>query len=298
MNLRDVDLNLLVILDVLLEERKLVSAAKRLGIAQPSVSGALERCRRLFGDPLLVRVGREMQLTARGQSLRSPIRELIERTHALLENEPDNIASVDRTVRIVASDIPALEMLKMLWAQLQQSAPGINLVLLHWRESDDVVDALARDEADLAISVLPQSGNGFRRTEILHDHYCIAMRRGHPAAKDFNMERWLAYPHIIVSARGARGTPLDDQLALIGHTRRVGITVPSFLMVPPLLAASELIAMLPRYCMPHDESLVCFDPPIPVEGFPLHLASATRSDRDLAVQHVAELIRRHFRSPA
>jgi DNA-binding transcriptional LysR family regulator len=294
MNLREVDLNLLVILDVLLEERKLVSAAKRLGLTQPSVSGALERCRRLFSDPLLVRMGRDMQLTARAQSLRAPIRELIERTGALLQTESEHISSVTRTVRIVASDIPALMLLKMLWSELQQSAPGINLILLHWRESDRVIDALERDDADLALSMLPQVRAGLRRTKILDDHYCIAMRRGHPAAENFNIDRWLAYPHIIVSARGAKRTPLDDQLELMGHRRRVGITVPSFLMVAPLLAASDLIAMLPRYCMPHEPGLLYFDPPIQVEGFSLHLATATRSDRDVAVQHVAELIRNHF----
>jgi len=294
MNLREVDLNLLVILDVVLEERKLVSAAKRLGITQPSLSGALERSRKLFGDLLLVRVGREMQLTARGQSLRAPLREIIDQTRTLLGEAPDDIATVERTVRLVSSDVPALTLLQMLWSHLRVSAPAINLVLLHWRESEHVLDALARDQADLAISLLPQAGSGFRRTELAQQRYCIVMRRDHPASQSFDLESWLAYPHIIVSARGARRTTLDDQLALIGRTRRVGITVPSFLMVPPLLASSDLIAMLPRYCIRHEPTLLYFDPPIRVESFPLHLASATRSDRDVAVQHVASLIRASF----
>jgi DNA-binding transcriptional LysR family regulator len=120
------------------------------------------------------------------------------------------------------------------------------------------------------------------------------MRGGHPAAQAFDLDRWLGFPHITVSARGARRTPLDDQLALMGRERRVGITVPSFLMVPPLVAGSDLIAMLPCCCKRFYPELHYCDPPIPVEGFPLHLATASRADGDIAVQYVAELIRTNF----
>lgn len=294
MDLRDVDLNLLVVLDVLLEERKLVSAARRLGIAQPSASAALERCRKLFGDPLLVRAGRGMELTVRGQALREPIRALLTQARSVLGAPPDELATLERTVRLVSTDIPALTLLQLLWERTRATAPGISLVLLHWRESEDVIDALARDQADLAISVLPQAGSGFTRNELYVERYCVAMRRGHPAAQDFDLDRWLAFPHIIVSARGGRRTPLDDQLGLIGRARRVGITVPSFLMVPPLLLASDLIAMLPRGCMSHEPELHYCDPPVSVEGFPLHLAIANRASGDIAVNHVAALIREHF----
>ncbi|AWB25764.1 MULTISPECIES: LysR family transcriptional regulator [Alphaproteobacteria] len=294
MDLRDVDLNLLVVLDVVLEERKLVSAARRLGMAQPSVSGALDRCRKLFGDRLLVRAGRGMELTARGQALREPIRALLTQARAVIGAPPDELATVERTVRIVSTDIPALTLLQILWEQTRRTAPGISLVLLHWRESEDVIDALARDQADVAISVLPQAGSGFVRTELYVERYCVAMRRGHPAAQDFDLDRWLAFPHVVLSARGSRRTPLDDQLALLGRRRRVGITVPSFLMVPPLLLASDLIAMLPRACMHHEPELHYCEPPIAVEGFPLHLAVANRAQGDVAVAHVAALIRDHF----
>lgn len=294
MNLRDVDLNLLVVLDVLLEERKLVSAARRLGIAQPSASAALERCRKLFGDPLLVRSGRSMELTVRAQALRQPIRALLTQARDVLGAPPDELATVERTVRLVSTDIPALSLLQILWERTRLTAPGISLVLLPWRESEDVIDALARDQADLAISVLPQAGSGFARIELCVERYCVAMRRGHPAVQDFDLDRWLAYPHVILSTRESRRTPLDDQLASIGRARRVGITVPSFLMVPPLLLTSDLIAMLPRGCMSHEPELHYCEPPVPVEGFPLHLAVANRALGDIAVNHVAALIREHF----
>lgn len=298
MTLRDVDLNLLVALDVLLEERKVVSAARRLGITQPSASAALQRCRRLFDDPLLIRAGRGMALTARAEALRVPVRDLVEQAGRLIGAVPPDLAQAERTVRLISSDVPALELLDGIGTRLRHTAPGVTLVLLPWRESEEVVDALARNQADLAISILPQARSGYHRTELCLESYCVAMRHDHPSAADFGIDGWLAAPHVIVSAVGARRTPLDDQLALIGRERRVALTVPGFLMVPPLIASSDLMAMLPRCCMRADRGLTYRDPPIPVEGFPLHLATATRAEGDVAVSHVATLIRDYFASGA
>ena len=74
-----------------------------------------------------------------------------------------------------------------------------------------------------------------------------------------------------------------------GRTRRVGIVVPSFLMVPSLLESSNLICMLPSRCAPPNtgQRFAVFDPPIAIEGFPLHLAWHAPRDQDEGVQHVA-----------
>ena len=74
MNLRAADLNLLVVLDALLDEAHVSRAAERVGLSQPAASSALERCRHLFGDPLLLRGRGRMRLTAKAQALRQPAR--------------------------------------------------------------------------------------------------------------------------------------------------------------------------------------------------------------------------------
>lgn len=120
----------------------------------------------------------------------------------------------------------------------------------------------------------------------------VLMRRGHPAAAAFGLEVWLAHPHVLVSGQGATRGALDEALARLGRSRRVGVVVPSFLLVPPLLAGSDLIALLPGRTLPADPQgrFVDFAPPIPVPGFPLHLAWHARRDRDVAVRHVAALV--------
>jgi len=97
---------------------------------------------------------------------------------------------------------------------------------------------------------------------------------------------------VLVSGRGEKHGALDDALVAQGRTRRVGIVVPSFVMVLPLLENSDYIAMLPSRCVTdeHRPRLVTLDPPIPIEGFTLHLAWHARHDGDMAVKHVAQAI--------
>src|SRR5258705_13958921 len=73
MNLKSLDLNLLVALDALLRDTSVSRAAMRIGLAQPAARHALQRLRDLIGDPLLVPAGARMELTPRAEALRSPL---------------------------------------------------------------------------------------------------------------------------------------------------------------------------------------------------------------------------------
>lgn len=77
MNLRKVDLNLLVYFDALLQTRHVSRAAERLGVGQSAMSAALGRLRNLFEDPLLVRQGLEMVPTERAMALESEVRNVL-----------------------------------------------------------------------------------------------------------------------------------------------------------------------------------------------------------------------------
>jgi len=83
MNLRSIDLNLLVVLDALLDEAHVGRAANRVGLSQPAASAALQRCRELFGDELLERGRGTMRRTVRAESLRGPLKSLERTPHGL-----------------------------------------------------------------------------------------------------------------------------------------------------------------------------------------------------------------------
>lgn len=291
MNLRSVDLNLLVVLDALLDEAHVTRAAERLGLSQPAASAALDRCRHVLGDPLLERGRGLMRLTPRAEALREPIRALLAQAEAVLGAAPTPLSEIRQVVRVVMSDYPASVVAAPLCGALAASAPGVDIVILPWRAAAAAVDLLGRGGTDLAVSVFPSLDPTFRSEVLLHETYRVVMRSDHPAAPDFDLDRWLAYPHVLVSGQGDTRSPLDDALARLGRARRVGVVVSSFAMAPPILAGSDMIAMLPSRCAPADESFAVFEPPIPVEGFPLHLAWHARRDRDPAVQHVAAILR-------
>lgn len=293
MNLRSIDLNLLVVLDALLDEAHVSRAAKRVGLSQPAASSALDRCRQLLNDRLLERAPGGMRLTPKAEALKAPLRDLLASVSHLIGAEPPPLAEIRQTVRIAMADAPGVMVAPRLYAQVGRSAPGLDLTLLPWRGLPVALDGMTKGEIDLAVSVLPPPGASFRRRELFREDYVVVMRRDHPAAANFDLDRWLAYPHVLVSWTGEAAGDLDETLARLGRARRVGIVVPSFLMVPPLLETSDLIAMLPRRTLPADaDAFTVRPPPIPVEGFPLHIGWHVRRDQDVAVRHVADVLER------
>lgn len=300
MNLRSIDFNLLVILDALLDEAHVSRAAERVGLSQPAASGALDRCRHLFGDRLLERGRGTMVLTPKAQSLQQPIKDLLAQMTALIDPPAPDLMTLRQTVRVISADLPTALLAGPLHEQLAKTAPGITLAIMPWHGAQEALDDLARGSTDLAISVFPTVDSGFTRKELLRERYLVAMRKEHPAAKRFDLDRWLAFPHVLVSGRGATHGPLDEALSGLGRKRQIGLVVPSFMLVPPLLLGSDLIALLPSRVLLADggEKLVTFEPPLPVEGFPLHLAWHRRSDQDAGVQHVVSLIEETLAKPA
>ena len=289
-NLRGVDLNLLVVLDALLGEAHVSRAAARLGLSQPAASAALDRLRHLFGDPLLLRGRGGMRLTPAAQALRPRLHAALASVRAVLDAPAPDLLVLRQDVRLVMADAPAALVVAALVPRLARTAPGLRPVLLPWRGAADAAERLERGEADLAASVLPPLGPAFRQEALGWQHYVVAMRPGHPAAGG-GLEAWLAYGHVVVSGQGEAATLVDAALRARGLSRRVAAVVPSFLMVPPLLHGSDLLALVPAGCLPRDAPLHAMPPPLPVDGFRLGLAWHARRDGDPAVRHVAAEIR-------
>ncbi len=144
---------------------------------------------------------------------------------------------------------------------------------------------------DIAVSVFPGPDADIHCEWLLDEHYVIALRHDHPAIQGFDLARWLSYPHILVSSNGEANSPLDDELAQLGMSRRIGLVVPSFGMVPELLRGSDMIAMLPSRVVSATRDLSVLPVPIPVNGFQLHLAWHQRREKDKALRHVTGLLK-------
>ena len=294
MNLRSVDLNLLVLLQALLEERHVSRAACRAGLSQPAMSNALDRCRRLFDDPLLERVGSVMRLTAKAEALREPLAKALEGMETLIDARPIGLDEIERTIGIALADALAAVLVVPLLAAVAKEAPGITLAFQGWSGGVKALDRLRVGTVDVAVSVLASaSDRALRREPLMTEHYMLAGRVGHPALSGRDGKTWLDHPHVVVSAEGATRTPIDEILATHGLTRRVGVAVPSFLLVPDLLQGSDMLALLPSLTLAGwGNALQTAAPPVAVPGFDLAMAWHRRNDGDPALDFITSTIRK------
>ena len=131
MNLKSIDLNLLVYLDVLLRKRNVTRAAESLGISQPAMSNALQRLRTLFSDPLLVRTRSGMSPTERAEQLQPLVREIVASIEKAVESDKGfDASSADRVFRISVSDYGESTLLPHLLRRMRSEAPNITLDIL------------------------------------------------------------------------------------------------------------------------------------------------------------------------
>ena len=283
-DLAGVDLNLLVVLRALVEERSVTRAAGRIGRSQPAVSNALARLRQLLGDPLLVREGQVMVPTARALALAGPVAEALDRIHgAITPPPPFDPARTERVFRVASDDLVACSVVAPRLAALRQRAPGATLELLP-AAPEAPVDALGEGSLDLAIGVYLDVPATLAWRDLAQHRFVVLARAGHPAlVGGLDLERYAAAEHLLVSSRGVVRSVVDYVLSTVGRSRRVVLTVPQFLVVPSLLATSDLIATVPDLVaasLPAASGLVVVPAPIELPVFPLRAVWHRRRDGD------------------
>ncbi|WP_282286126.1 LysR family transcriptional regulator [Pseudomonas sp. PS02302] len=291
-SLRRLDLNLLVTLDALLVELNVTRAARRLNLAQPTVSLQLGRLRQLLDDPLLLPGPRGMRPTARAAALREPLRQaLAALDEALAPAAPFEPARAERTWRIAASDHSATTLLTPLLADLRQQAPGIRLALLD-KKPALLAEQLEGDRLDLALDVADTAAAGLRQRLLFTEHYLLAGRRGHPALQQpVSLETFCQLDQALVSPSGGGFASVTDRLlAEQGRERRVVLSVPHFATLASVLLVSDLVALLPAQIALNLPGLQVQPPPLAIPGFDMLLLWPERLHRDPAHAWLRERI--------
>jgi DNA-binding transcriptional LysR family regulator len=281
------DLNLVVALDVLLAERHVTRAAKRLGITQSAASHALGRLRDQLGDPLLVRgPGGAMLPTALALRLAPQLRKALEDLAGVLRGERFDPATARRTFRLGASDYVELVLLPRLSARLARLAPGVDLWVHTFDDWGDSELASGKLDCVLAPPRRSERAGGMFEKVVLHESFTCVMRAGHPlAGSRLTLARYCEVPHLMVAPRGTPGSFVDDALAAVGRTRRVALAVPHFLVVPYVIAGTNLVATLAKrvaalFATTLDLTMV--PPPIAIANFAIALVWHERNHHDAA----------------
>jgi LysR family transcriptional regulator, nod-box dependent transcriptional activator len=244
MRLQNLDLNLLVALDVLLEERNVSRAAARQHMSQSAMSGALARLRECLGDELLVQVGRQMVPTHLAAELAPKVRDILLRIQSAVEARPVfDPAEARRTFRIITSDYLTEVLISDVVRRIQREAPGILLEILP--PSVMLDDALERAEVDFLIIPDRYTRDNHPKEVLFEERFCCVIWTGNTRVGDtLSLDQYLTLGHVGVNL--IRQTPSAEQLHLeqLGYERRLEVIVPSFSLMPHLLVGTELLATM------------------------------------------------------
>ncbi|MCU9950984.1 LysR family transcriptional regulator [Pseudomonas sp. PDM13] len=291
-NLRRLDLNLLVTLDVLLAEHNVTRAAERLNFSQPSVSVHLAKLRGIFDDPLLLPGPRGMRPTARAEELREPLRQALESLErAVAPASPFDPAQARDTWRVAATDYGESAILLPALAGLRAAAPGTRIAVVEMVPSRIAKQAELGD-IDLAFHTAEGSPLNLRRRTLFAERYVLAGRAGHPRLKRRpTLKQFCTLDQVIVSPDGGGFSGVtDDALAQHGLARRVVLSVPHFLFLRSVLESTDLVAMLPERLVGNSGTLQVVDAPLEVPGYEMAMLWHERSHRDPAHQWLREQI--------
>lgn len=271
-NISAINLNLLVAFDALAAERNVTRAAKRLGLTQSAVSNALAQLRRLVDDPLFVRAPRGVVPTERALALAGPIRQALALVTSALEGPAAfEAAQSTRSFVVAASDFTEYVVLPPLLHRLRVEAPRIRIEVRPWG-LHEVPPGLGTGDVDLMIGYYGALPAGHREEPLFEEEYACIVRKGHPLVRGkLTLKQYVALSHVLVSQRASSPGSVDRALARRGQSRTVGARVSHFLMVPHLVAQTDMVAAISRrVALPAAKSL-----PLTVHAPPLPLPTST-----------------------
>jgi DNA-binding transcriptional LysR family regulator len=310
-SLDGLDLNLLRVLDVLMQERRVATAAQRLKLSQPAVSNALGRLRKALGDELLTRAPNGMEPTEFAKSLHATLQPALASIGQSLQAKAtfDPARSIWQAC-IAMTDIGEIVFLPALLTHITQTAPGLTLETLRDSQAKpnapvgSITTAMAEGKVDLAVGWLPDVTEGLYQRKLFTQRYVCIARQGHPllAAKKpkLTLEKFLQAEHIAIRAEGTGHTKADETLQGISQGsehRKVRLRVPSFLSVPQIVSQTDLIATVPEklaeQCAPAFK-LQVLPHPVNMPAFELKMFWHRRVHTDPANQWLRALIVEFF----
>ncbi|RDI23563.1 LysR family transcriptional regulator [Pseudacidovorax intermedius] len=298
MDLKQLDLNLLLVFNQLLAERSVSGAARALGLSQPAVSNALARLRKAMGDELFLRTSRGMEPTPRATQLAEPVAAALQLLQgALRQDQGFDPATSSRAFTIGMTDIGEIYFLPGLMEALAEVAPGVTVSTVR-NTAVQLKDEMESGHVDLALGLLPQLRTGFFQRRLFTQHYVCLMRQGHPLDKRrIGLREFSAAEHLAVVSAGTGHGVVEDELARQGIERRVRLTVPHFVALGHILAGTDMIATVPerlaqRMAGPFGLRWLAHPAPLPEIG--IHLLWHARLHREPANQWLRQLIATRF----
>ncbi len=295
-NLAPIDLNLLVAFEALLEQRSVTKAAEQLQIGQPAMSAALSRLRILFEDELFVRLGRQMQPTLKAQAIAPGILAALQQIRqTVTASQTFEPTFSDRTFSIGSSDYTSIVLMPSLLKFSHQTAPSINFQMIGF-EKDSIGALLEEGEIDVALGIFPTPPRQTQWEPIFEERFVGIARQGHPALQQgtMSLEAFTQLSHALTTLRRDTRGAIDKALNEQNLERRIAFTTPHMMVLPFVIASSDLIAALPQriaFRLATACNLTTFELPIKTKPWMVSMLWSTLNDQDEANRWLRDAIK-------
>ncbi len=294
-NLRKLDLNLLVALDVLLAMEEVSAAAKKMCITQSAMSHTLQRLREHFGDPLLIKGKGRMIRTPRAEALAAPLRKaLLELQHAIQCDVEFVPATSRHCFHIATNDYGDWTLMPQLMARLAEQAPHVDVKISHF-DPENSIAPLESGSIELVFCHPLKNAAGIHQETLFEEDFCCATRMQHPRiGRHLDLDTYLAQSHLRIAPRGGQRDLIDKALARLGKQRRIALSTPNLSSAPVLLVNSDLVLTAPRRCVQAWQQLMpisLHEPPVPLPGFTIAMIWHERFQHDPANVWLREQMR-------
>ncbi|YAF96911.1 MAG: LysR family transcriptional regulator [Nodularia sp. CChRGM 3473] len=286
-DLSAIDLNLLVAFEVLFEERSVTAAAQRLYLGQPAMSAALARLRLLFQDELFIRIGREMQPTAKALEIAPGIRDALQQIRqTLAASQIFNPATSKSTFTIGSSDYTSYVVMPKVLELCRQIAPNIDFRLIGFAK-DCVGELLEQREIDIALGVFQNPPKQTIQMPLFAEHFVGICRRGHPIMTQdaITPETFANLLHALFTIRRDEVGEIDQVLTQYNLQRRVVLTTPHLLVLPEIISSSDLVTAVPSRLVKsfaYRGTLEIFEIPVKTEPWMISMLWSKLTDQDQA----------------
>lgn len=292
MSIEAIDLNLLLVLHTVLEERNVARAARRLHVTPSAVSNALARLRGVIGDPLVTRKGRGIVPTPRALELGPVIARGLDEFDTAIRGVPFDAAHCARTFTLALADSGQVTWLPRIVLQMRKQMPRAHLRVVGIDSLVSLGD-LASPEIDLHLGVRA-TGAGIHSEPLIEERVVLVARRGHPAfGRRLSKSALGALQHVRVEMVPGKSFP--DQLAVAyaraGIEFAVVLTVPSFTAASAVVAATDLVTTIPESLLGAHPELRAMTAPQPTQAVAISLCWHDRTDTDPAARAFRELVR-------
>ena len=246
MRFRKLDLNLLAALDALFRHRNVSRAAEELFISQSAMSNALGRLRDYFDDPLLIQIGRRMEVSPLGLNLAAQVRDiLVQIETATSTARPFHPAEAVQRITMIVSDYSLHTIIPPFLAAMSHKAPGLSFDLRAQQTLPHLL--LERGEADLLLAPRPFLSQEHPSEILFTDDFCCIVDANHPL-RGPRLERadFEASGHVVMQP------PNGGESFALRICRDAGLTLHeevrtfSFASMPLLVAGTQRIALIQR----------------------------------------------------